>query len=127
MPACASRADNCRDPNWMWYWSRQPQSTQMPRNVFRLALCFSTMWTGSFACQRFQRAGITTCEIRGYGCWYDNGLGFAHAKKRRNLGPGELSVVALACCVCHDRIEILPEQEMAAIVMRVIDSRKSPV
>ena len=55
---------------------------------------------------KFQRAGITTCEIRGHGCWYDNGLGFAHAKKRRNLGPGELSVVALACCVCHDRIDV---------------------
>jgi len=76
---------------------------------------------------KFQRAGITACEIRGHGCWYDNGLGFAHAKKRRNLGPGELSVVALACCVCHDRIEILPEQEMAEIVMRIIDSRKAPV
>lgn len=76
---------------------------------------------------RFERAGITSCEARGYGCWNDSGLGFAHKKKRRNLGPGELSEVALLCNICHDRIELLPEIEMAAIVTQIIDSRKSPV
>lgn len=76
---------------------------------------------------KFQRAGITSCEIRGYGCWGDNGLGFMHAKKRRNLGPGELSVVCLGCCICHDRAELLPEQEMTALVMQTIASRRVPV
>lgn len=76
---------------------------------------------------KFQRAGITSCEARGFGCWRDSGLGFAHKKKRRNLGPGELSEVALLCNICHDRIELLPEQEMTAIVTQIIDSRPNKV
>lgn len=76
---------------------------------------------------KFERAGITTCELELPGCWFDNGLTFAHAKKRRNLGPGELSVVALACCHCHDHIEAMPESEMGRIVMETIAKRSNPV
>lgn len=72
---------------------------------------------------RFQRAGITTCELQWPACWNDNGLGFAHAKKRRNLKAGELSVVALLCNGCHEAIEILPEHEMERLVMAVIAGR----
>lgn len=74
---------------------------------------------------RFEKVGITQCEIRIAGCWMDNGLGFAHAKKRRNLGPGELSIVALSCNHCHDIIEALPEEDMGRIVMQKIKERKS--
>lgn len=72
---------------------------------------------------KFKRAGITFCER----CGYDNHLGFAHTKKRRNLGPGELSVVALLCNACHDQIEILPEPEMTKIVLDIITNRSNPV
>lgn len=34
---------------------------------------------------RFARAGIVRCEVMLPGCWRDNGLGFAHSKKRRNV------------------------------------------
>jgi len=73
---------------------------------------------------KFERVGITTCELRYEGCWSDNGLGFAHTKKRANLGPGELSVVALLCNSCHDKIEILPEEEMTKVVLATIAARK---
>lgn len=74
---------------------------------------------------KFEKAGITECELKLVrGCWIDNGLGFAHAKKRRNLGAGELSKVILACNLCHDIIEALPEEEMTRIVMVTISKRK---
>lgn len=76
---------------------------------------------------KFERAGITTCERRGPGCWRDNGLGFAHPRKRRNIAPCNLSVVALMCNVCHDACEILPEDEMAKIVFDIIANRPNPV
>lgn len=71
----------------------------------------------------FERSGITTCELGYEGCFRDNYLGFAHTKKRRNLGPGELSIVILACNHCHDKIEILPEPEMTKIVLTIIAER----
>lgn len=73
---------------------------------------------------RFKRAGITTCELGYSCCWRDQALGFAHAKKRRNLGPGELSLVILACNPCHDQIECLPEEEMGKIVRAIIEARQ---
>ena len=69
--------------------------------------------------------GITACELRYPGCAFDNFLGFAHAKKRRKLPKSELSVVILACNLCHDQIERLPEKEMQHIVMSVINARSS--
>lgn len=76
---------------------------------------------------RFLKAGITECEVRGHGCWHDNGLGFMHAKKRRNLGPGELSVVVLACNICHDQWESGSESKMEQMVLDIIARRPNPV
>lgn len=67
--------------------------------------------------------GITTCELQFTGCWRDNALGFAHAKKRRNLKPHELSEAILVCNPCHDQIELLPEQEMTRVVRDTIRKR----
>ena len=76
---------------------------------------------------KFERAGITSCEVRGAGCWHDNGLGFMHAKKRRNLGPGELSIVILACNTCHDLWECGSEAKMEKMVLDIIANRRNPV
>jgi hypothetical protein len=73
---------------------------------------------------RFERAGITRCELAYALCMHDNYLGFAHAKKRRNLGPGELSVVILACQNCHGDIECMEEPMMQQIVMQTIERRE---
>ena len=72
---------------------------------------------------KFAEWGVTTCEVRFQGCWRDNGLSFAHAKKRRNLRQGELSEVVLACAPCHTELELLPEAEMTKIVRRIIKNR----
>ncbi len=72
---------------------------------------------------RFEAAGITTCEFRYDGCWHNDGLGFAHADKRRYLTPVQLQVAALACAVCHDILERMPREEMRAAVMTVIANR----
>lgn len=75
---------------------------------------------------RFERAGITTCEVRLPNCWRDNGLGFLHRLKRRNVTtPGELERVALGCNRCHDALEILPEMEMARRIDTIIDARET--
>jgi hypothetical protein len=76
---------------------------------------------------RFEAAGIITCELRFQGCWYDNGLGFAHTKKRRHLEGGDLYRVVLACNHCHDLVELLPEREMTAILERRIMRREKPI
>ena len=75
----------------------------------------------------FQRAAITRCELHGRRCAWDNFLGFAHAKKRRNLPAdgSEDATVILACNICHDTIERLPEDEMGRIVMRTIAARRN--
>jgi len=75
--------------------------------------------------KKFSSWGITSCELR-YpgGCWGDNALGFAHAKKRRFLAPEELGVVVLACNRCHDILESLPHDLMEVEVMQVIKQRE---
>jgi hypothetical protein len=73
---------------------------------------------------RFERAGITECEFGFVGCWHDNGLGFAHIDKRRNLSLEELWIVALACNLCHDILEIMPRKEMRPLILNIIVSRK---
>jgi hypothetical protein len=73
---------------------------------------------------RFERAGITSCEFRYQGCWRGNALGFAHVDKRRFLAPGELEKVALACCVCHNKLDNeMTRNEMRREVERVIANR----
>lgn len=69
----------------------------------------------------FQARGITSCEIKLPGCWRDNGLGFAHTKKRRNVV--DLRRVVLACNVCHDYWEAKPESEMEAALEAIITER----
>jgi len=77
---------------------------------------------------RFERAGITVCEFQFSGCWRDNGLGFAHSRKRRNVTTPELlEECALTCNVCHDIAEAWPEEKMMAFVRRVIADRSIPV
>jgi hypothetical protein len=75
--------------------------------------------------KKFSIWGITSCELR-YpgGCWGDNALGFAHAKKRRFLVPEELGVVILCCNRCHDILESLPHDLMEVEVMQVIKQRE---
>ncbi len=78
--------------------------------------------------KEFERAGITTCEVGYQGCWRDNGLGFAHSLKRRNIKTeDERREVVLACNCCHDKLEILPEHEMKRIVKVIIFCRTSPM
>lgn len=73
---------------------------------------------------RFERVGITTCEMRTIGCWIDNGLGFAHRLKRRNITTqDELERVALLCNSCHDKLEEGPEQRMADCIDVLIERR----
>jgi hypothetical protein len=68
--------------------------------------------------------GITTCEIRiPHQCTRDNFLGFAHAKKRKKLGPGEIWDVILACNNGHDIIEKWPAIQMETYVYSVIIAR----
>lgn len=78
--------------------------------------------------KRFAAAGITECELKRPGCWRNNGLGFAHSLKRRNItNPENLREVVLACNVCHDQIEALPELDMMGVVVTVIRARKVAV
>lgn len=50
----------------------------------------------------FERLGVTRCQV----CFTDNGLGFAHCRKRRNLLEGEIYHVALLCNdPCHNDLE----------------------
>lgn len=80
------------------------------------------------ACRRklkvlFERAGITTCEMRRARCCYDNFLGFAHLHKRRNVPPEELETVVLLCVECHRKVETLPEAVMAKKLADIIAAR----
>lgn len=79
--------------------------------------------------RRFEKAGITTCELRGskkvpHECGNDNYLGFAHDAKRRKLTPEDLYRVILVCNFAHDIIEFWPAEKMRAIVNETIQNRK---
>ena len=71
---------------------------------------------------RFERAGITSCELRLDGCWRNNALSFAHSKKRRKIEEGELTETCLLCVPCHQKIEF--RKDMTEIVRGVINQRK---
>lgn len=73
---------------------------------------------------RFERAGITTCELGYEGCLYNNFLTFAHKDKRRYLSEEELWDVCLACVSCHDKIERMPRLEMRKIVEGIMKGRR---
>lgn len=72
----------------------------------------------------FLALGITSCELRYPGCWFDNALGFAHAAKRRKLTAEDLNHVVLACNPCHDILEIKPPEEMKRIVDTICQERE---
>ncbi|HSE35658.1 MAG TPA: hypothetical protein VLG74_00055 [Blastocatellia bacterium] len=79
--------------------------------------------------RRFEKAGITTCELRGsekvpHDCGNDNFLGFAHDAKRRKLAASDLYRVILICHFVHDIIEVWPPEKMKAIVNETIENRK---
>jgi hypothetical protein len=57
------------------------------------------------------------------GCWRDNGLSFAHVDKRRFLSEKELREPALACIPCHNKLELMPRDQMRATVEKVIANR----
>ena len=67
---------------------------------------------------------ITNCEAKLDGCWVNNGLTFAHAKKRRYIEDNELGNVILCCIHCHTLIEQYPHSEMQSFVETAINNRK---
>ena len=58
--------------------------------------------------KQFYESDITVCELDLNGCWFNNGLGFAHTRKRRNVI--DLYCVVLACNPCHQKIEYESEK-----------------
>jgi hypothetical protein len=74
--------------------------------------------------KRFGWAGITVCEFRFQGCWFSEGLGFAHCKKRRKLVDLEIWHCALACNRCHDLLDLhMSHEEMHLEVHKIIEKR----
>lgn len=76
----------------------------------------------------FSNRGIIHCEMCN-GLHRDKPEGlildFAHSKKRRKIETvEELGQVALLCRVCHNRIEILPQDEMYREVVGIIKRRE---
>ena len=54
----------------------------------------------------YERKGITTCELRLAGCWYNNALSFAHRYKRNDPRcEHTFEGTVLACIPCHQKIE----------------------
>lgn len=74
----------------------------------------------------FLALGVTSCELRYDGCWFDDALGFAHAAKRRKLTAEDLGHVILCCNPCHDQIEFLAPDEMKRIVDETVQNRTTP-
>lgn len=75
--------------------------------------------------KRFMAAGIIECEIGFAQCWRDNGLSFAHGKKRRELIGDELkTLVVLACAPCHTAIEGMDREYMLHRIMGIIANRE---
>lgn len=74
---------------------------------------------------RFERAGITRCEIRGPGCLGTQFLTPMHSLKRRNANTPELlREICIACVACHSAVELLHEPQMASLVRGVIAGRE---
>jgi hypothetical protein len=74
----------------------------------------------------FDQKGITTCEAQLEGCLGDDGLGFAHLLKRRNLPDedlGDPDKVVLLCNYCHWAVEKRGEERMKTALERIISTR----
>ena len=77
----------------------------------------------SLKCE-FNARGITRCELGLPGCMGDDGLGFAHRRKRRNITTiAELRMVCLLCNFCHLIIELQGEAKMFRVIDRIIRQR----
>ena len=69
--------------------------------------------------------GITTCEIKFSGCLKNWALTWAHSRKGRNIiCDDHWMEAALACVHCHDKIELMKEQEMGDLIRKIISNRK---
>jgi len=56
--------------------------------------------------REYEDKGITTCEARLEGCWYNNALSFAHRYKRNDPRcTHDFKGTLLLCIPCHDKIE----------------------
>ncbi len=54
----------------------------------------------------YENKGITTCEARLQGCWYDNALSFAHKYKRNDPRCAHTFEETLLLCIeCHNKQE----------------------
>lgn len=54
----------------------------------------------------YEKRGITTCELRFSGCFYNNFLSFAHRHKRNDPRcEHTFKGTILACIPCHEKIE----------------------
>lgn len=54
----------------------------------------------------YEKKGITTCEARFEGCWYNNALSFAHRYKRNDPRcTHTFKGTLLLCTPCHSKIE----------------------
>lgn len=73
--------------------------------------------------QRYEWAGITTCEARLKGCWFHDALSFAHCKKRRLMQGDDIWHTALLCTPCHNFYEGLPHEEMHDQIHAIIGRR----
>lgn len=102
-------------------FERRPDSTPM-RRLGRKGLEWVRV-RRQLKCE-FRGLGITTCELGLPGCMVDNGLGFAHALKRRHVATlADLRRVALLCNNCHDTLELNGEAKMCRIIDSLIAKR----
>lgn len=69
--------------------------------------------------KEFFSKGITTCQLRYEGCWIDNGLGFAHSKRRNKIVGDEISECILACNFCHEILDRKPRIETEIEVKQI--------
>lgn len=73
---------------------------------------------------KFERAGITRCELGMQGCTPGEFLTPMHSLKRRNITtPEELREVIIACQNCHAIGELMKEPDMELLVQRTIANR----
>lgn len=74
--------------------------------------------------KRFEWAGITTCELKMRGCWFNDGLSFCHSKKRRKMQDLDIWRVCLGCLHCHGILdEKMSHEEMEQTVENIIEKR----
>ncbi len=58
--------------------------------------------------KRFERVGITSCEIRLPQCWKGYALAFCHTKRRADIKSiSELERVVLGCAACATACEVI--------------------